>query len=355
MFAGALDEVALYPRALTAEEVAERYQRSLQGLPYEAPAPRYCTSWDVAGDFRLPPGQQNPGAAACGNVVWSYLQAPSSTPDASTYQPLAGFLDGWNLYAGLAGWFACEGACLPMVGYNGSGGSAFVVPWMPYEWVARSVIVHPSEVQPAIVGFRAPRAGTYLVEEASFDNVDGWCGDGVDWTVQHGSSVLGSGIAPPRTPVTFSAAVDVAAGDMLYARVGTNGYGNHCADSTQVGFRIRQLPVAVKVDVRPGSAVNPIDRKARGTVPAAILGAPGFDAGTVDAASLVLAGAPVALLADGRPQAALQDVNGDGLLDLVAHFPIPAMSLPPGTTSVSLAGYLLDGSPIAGADAVRLQ
>jgi hypothetical protein len=360
MFSGAVDEIALYPRALTPEEIAERYQRSLNGLPYETPAPLTCTSWDVAREFRLPPGQANPSADLCGNSVWSYLYAPGPTPDPAAYAPLAVFARDWNAYQGLAGWFMpytpgayCGDTCLPMVGYNGSGGSAFVVPWAPYEWLARTVVVHPGYTQPAIVAFRAPLAGKVLVEEARFDIVDPHCSDGVDWTVQHGASVLGSGVAYIGAAASFTGEVDVAAGDMVYARLGPNG--NLYCDSTQVAFRLRQLSVAVGVDVMPGSAENPITRASRGTVPAAILGAAGFDAASVDPATLELAGAPIALVDGGLPRAALQDVNGDGRLDLVAHFPVPRMTLTTGPMQLSLSGALRDGTKLTGGDTVRVR
>jgi hypothetical protein len=125
-------------------------------------------------------------------------------------------------------------------------------------------------------------------------------------------------------------------------------------EEVRAAFSARTCDVVpVALDVRPGGTPNPIQLSARGVVPAAVLGSATFDAATVDPATLVLAGARVALLATGRPQASLQDVNADGILDLVAQFPIASMTgLVPGAGVATLTGALLDGTPIYGQDAV---
>jgi hypothetical protein len=63
--------------------------------------------------------------------------------------------------------------------------------------------------------------------------------------------------------------------------------------------------------------------------------------------SISLAGAPLALRPNGQPFAVWSDVNGDGRLDLVLHFSIPALrnagALTPGTTELALRASLEDG------------
>ncbi len=79
-------------------------------------------------------------------------------------------------------------------------------------------------------------------------------------------------------------------------------------------------PVDVSIVLYPGSgpAIPYVDPSSDGSVPVAILSAPGFAAATVDAATVTLAGAPVTKGRDGV-LSRLEDVNGDGLPDLVVR------------------------------------
>lgn len=356
MFAGAMDEVALYRSALPADEIAAKYLRSTQGMPYEP-----CTSWSLAGDFRMQPGQGNPGPDACGTPVWSYLYAPTPALDPSTYLRLDGFAQDW-LGSGVSGWhalgqepeFYCQGGpCLPIVAFNASGADIFTSPL--YWWRAGTIVTHPGYTQPVVVAFRAPFTGKLAIEEATFTALDYKCSDGVDWVVQLGGATVASGMVEYWTnPVaTYSGVVDVREGDVLHVAVGQRG-DLYC-DSTEVGLRVRQAEQSVAIDVKPGSTVNPIQLSSSGSVPVAVLGAADLDAATVAPASLVFAGAPVALLANGSAQAGLEDVNGDGRLDLVAHFPAAALELVVGDTAATLTGALRSGTLIRGQDAVRVQ
>jgi hypothetical protein len=56
--------------------------------------------------------------------------------------------------------------------------------------------------------------------------------------------------------------------------------------------------------------------------------------------------------------ASLQDVNGDGIVDLVAHFSVRTLAangdITQGTTHLTIGGRLRDGLPFRGSDAVRI-
>lgn len=105
---------------------------------------------------------------------------------------------------------------------------------------------------------------------------------------------------------------------------------------------------AVDIDVRPGSATNPINLGAGGVVPVALLGSPSFDSRTMDAATVRFAGAPV------RRVAGTADVNADGFDDLVFQFDIPALALAADATQAELSGRTSGGAMVRGTDVVRV-
>jgi hypothetical protein len=94
---------------------------------------------------------------------------------------------------------------------------------------------------------------------------------------------------------------------------------------------------------------------ARGVVPVAILSSASFDARTVDPATVVLANAAAKLTGKGTPMHSVEDVNGDGLPDLVVQVQTSALQLSVFDTVAVLEGKTLDGKTcVRGDDTVRL-
>ena len=111
----------------------------------------------------------------------------------------------------------------------------------------------------------------------------------------------------------------------------------------------------VAIDIKPGSFPNSINLGSEGKVPVAILSSPTFDAQRVDPATVTLAGAHVALKGKAdKYMAAVQDVNGDGLPDLIVHVDTTALQLSAGDTKAVLEGKTYDGLCIRGTDTVRI-
>lgn len=122
--------------------------------------------------------------------------------------------------------------------------------------------------------------------------------------------------------------------------------------STVVGLLPDVTPV--QIDIKPGSAENPINLGSQGLLPVAILGTTAFDATTVDVATVRLAGASVAARNNGRLRASVEDVNGDGLPDLVLHFETQDLQLLSQDTMATLTGETTAGTMIMGQDAIRI-
>jgi hypothetical protein len=87
-------------------------------------------------------------------------------------------------------------------------------------------------------------------------------------------------------------------------------------------------------------------------MPVAVLSSADFDATQIDPATVTLgdevgSDTPVAQRPNGRYYAEVEDVNGDGLPDVVFRFRVPELvangDLSEGTTSLVLRGFLGDG------------
>jgi hypothetical protein len=110
--------------------------------------------------------------------------------------------------------------------------------------------------------------------------------------------------------------------------------------------------IEVHIEVKPGAALPTIQLGSEGVTTVAVLGSAALDVAQVDPASVYFAGAPVALN-QGVPTTSVEDVNGDGIPDLVAKFETRALQLKAGDTSASLAGKTRAGRRFHGTDAVR--
>ena len=104
--------------------------------------------------------------------------------------------------------------------------------------------------------------------------------------------------------------------------------------------------IEVDIDIKPGSFPNSINLKSKGVIPVAILGSAIFDVTDVDVTTLVFAGAsPAHDLNDPLVYADhLQDVNGDGFMDLVCHFRTQDTDIAPGDTEATLTSDTITGT-----------
>jgi YVTN family beta-propeller protein len=106
---------------------------------------------------------------------------------------------------------------------------------------------------------------------------------------------------------------------------------------------------AVVVDIKPGSRPNSINPGSRGVVPVAVLGDAAFDPALVDVTT-------VRFGASGTEAAprhfALEDVDGDGRVDLILQFSTHDTGVQCGDTVASLTGTTRSGKRFGGTDSV---
>ncbi|MCZ6689049.1 MAG: SBBP repeat-containing protein [Planctomycetota bacterium] len=113
--------------------------------------------------------------------------------------------------------------------------------------------------------------------------------------------------------------------------------------------------VVAQIDIKPDSATNSIHLGSAGVIPVAILSSASFDATTVDPATVSLAGSTVKMVGkSGRLLASEEDVNGDGLVDLLVHVETDALILELGETIAILEAQTFGGESISGEDIVRI-
>ena len=111
-------------------------------------------------------------------------------------------------------------------------------------------------------------------------------------------------------------------------------------------------PVPIDIDIKPGSLPNSINLKNKGEIPVAILSTNNFNTNLVDLNSLTFG-----RTGDEKSLAfcsGAEDVNGDGLLDLVCHFYTQKTGFKCGDSEGILKGKTVNGILIDSSDSVNI-
>jgi len=104
----------------------------------------------------------------------------------------------------------------------------------------------------------------------------------------------------------------------------------------------------VDIDIKPGSDTNPINLKSNGVIPVAILSSEVFDATTVNVSTLEFGPDNATPKHNGH----LEDVNNDGLIDLVTHYVQKLTGIQAGDTEACIIGETFGGQIIGGCDSI---
>jgi hypothetical protein len=156
---------------------------------------------------------------------------------------------------------------------------------------------------------------------------------------------------------TYSIVVDLGTGVPSQVHFGVAD-GQFSDNSGEYEITIYQLEseLPVDIDIKPGSFPNSINPNAGGVIPVAILGSDTFDASWVDPGTVTLEGSCAKGKGKSGNFGSLEDVNGDGYLDLVVQI-VNDITWAPDATEATLTGNLkteFGGCLIVGTDSVNI-
>ena len=142
----------------------------------------------------------------------------------------------------------------------------------------------------------------------------------------------------------------IAAGDLDGDGVPDIATANEYGDTVSTILNLSELILRPEIDIWPGDERNLVEPDSDALVLVAILGSADFDPSDVDVDTLGF-GPDRARPIDGRG-GELEDVNGDGRLDLLSHYRARETGITPGDTQACLTGAMRDEVTLEACDAV---
>lgn len=122
----------------------------------------------------------------------------------------------------------------------------------------------------------------------------------------------------------------------------------------ELAYEPGDVGLLVAIDIKPDSMDNTINLGSKGVIPVAILSDASFDATEIDPLTVSLASSEVRLKGKGTPATQTDDVNGDGLIDLVVQVETENLVLQPTDSTAKLTGSTYAGLEFIGEDIVTI-
>jgi hypothetical protein len=127
-------------------------------------------------------------------------------------------------------------------------------------------------------------------------------------------------------------------------------------DGTEISWDVTLIlsgaraPSNLGIDIMPGGEENAVNPAIRGVIAVGLFCSEDFDVLDVDVATLAFGPDGAALAHRNGPH--VKDVDGDGILDLLAHFRTQETGIAFGDEEACVTGETLDGTPFEGCDSV---
>jgi hypothetical protein len=110
--------------------------------------------------------------------------------------------------------------------------------------------------------------------------------------------------------------------------------------------------IEVEIGIKPGSDPNCFNSDGHGVIPVAILGSADFDVNNIDPSTVQLEGLAVKAVGKGNKLLGhIEDVNGDGIADLVVQIQDQDGGGTSGNGTANITG-MWDGTPFLGTDSI---
>lgn len=185
----------------------------------------------------------------------------------------------------------------------------------------------------------------------------------VDFVVVSGPSSV-DGEAGDPIPPSGSAVTDVLGqASFTYSNVQASGDVITMTVQTQANVAVAfertagktWMPIPVEIDIKPGSFPNSYGDTLKGNIPVAVLGSAVFDVADIDDSSVMFGDAPdpIGDAAIAHKKGHFEDVNMDGYMDKVFHFPFADTNLDPADLMGCLGGEV-NGLDFFGCDSVNI-
>jgi hypothetical protein len=133
---------------------------------------------------------------------------------------------------------------------------------------------------------------------------------------------------------------------------GADPLGGGLVNRSQYYFRYDACHINVDIDIKPGSYPNCFNNDGKGAIPVAILSSVDFDATQVNPDTIALDGQGMRVVGRDNTQAHIEDVNGDGLNDLMVQIADVDGTYVAGNSIAVLTAETVGGESIKGTDSV---